>query len=357
MKAKDKIIVFIKLVRKYGKKLSTLSNLLPLNNDKNNIFNEIYNTINQFCQMIFNPKLNENTFEMSEILITEDSIKNNLVNDNIYTLNINNKKDNNINFNYDLNGNYHNLIKKYEDKFKVLISENDSLRKMIKSKKKEKGKYGKYIIELNEKLQNEKNINEDLMNKLNSINNLNEELENKNHNLQNENIIMRKKYNELSENLNNNDLIRNKNEMLLNDLNYKNSVIKYLENLLRRTNLNPKLFTENTYKEEYIKSLNNNDNEFNINENLIDNNDSISNFNNIKLYNNKKNDNNNINLKENIQINNILKKNKNISNRNRNRLYENEEVFIRPTQIKREIECLDDEILNLQNQIKKMLNK
>ena len=37
--------------------------------------------------------------------------------------------------------------------------------------------------------------------------------------------------------------------------------------------------------------------------------------------------------------------------------YENEEVFIRPTQIKREIECLDDEILNLQNQIKKMLNK
>ena len=36
---------------------------------------------------------------------------------------------------------------------------------------------------------------------------------------------------------------------------------------------------------------------------------------------------------------------------------ENEEVFIRPTQIKREIECLDDEILNLQNQIKKMLNK
>ena len=103
MKAKDKIIVFIKLVRKYGKKLSTLSNLLPLNNDKNNIFNEIYNTINQFCQMIFNPKLNENTFEMSEILITEDSIKNNLVNDNIYTLNFNNKKDNNINFNYELN--------------------------------------------------------------------------------------------------------------------------------------------------------------------------------------------------------------------------------------------------------------
>jgi hypothetical protein len=46
-----------------------------------------------------------------------------------------------------------------------------------------------------------------------------------------------------------------------------------------------------------------------------------------------------------------------MSNRNRNRLYENEEVFIRPTQIKREIECLDDEILNLQNQIKKMLNK
>jgi hypothetical protein len=34
--------------------------------------------------------------------------------------------------------------------------------------------------------------------------------------------------------------------MLLNDLNYKNSVVRDLENLLKWTNLNPKLFTEET---------------------------------------------------------------------------------------------------------------
>ena len=81
--------------------------------------------------------------------------------------------------------------------------------------------------------------------------------------------------------------------MLLNDLNYKNSVVRYLENLLKRTNLNPKLFTEETIKEECQKDKSiNNENDENINEYLIDNNQTISDF----------NDNNNNNIKQNIQI-------------------------------------------------------
>ena len=61
--------LFIKLDKKYAKKLLTLSKLLPfnsnMNNNENNIFTDIYNTINQ---MIINSKLNENIFEISGLL-------------------------------------------------------------------------------------------------------------------------------------------------------------------------------------------------------------------------------------------------------------------------------------------------
>ena len=168
--------IFIKLVKKYAKKLLTLSKLLPLNsnmnNNENNIFTDIYNTINQFNQMIFNPKLNENIFEISDLLTTEDSVKHNLINDSPFTLKPNkeNEIENenyNINYNDNLNEHYQNLIRKYEEKFKLLISENDSLRKYKEIKNNEKTKYEKEILNLEEKLKKEKNINEDLMNKYN----------------------------------------------------------------------------------------------------------------------------------------------------------------------------------------------
>ena len=146
---KDKITVFIKLVRKYAKKLSALSKLLPVNtngsNEENNIFSDIFNTISQFYQMIYNPKLNENVFEISDLLTTEESIKQNTNYDSPYTLKGSSKKESeyytkiksnnmNKNMNNNLTEHYQNLMRKYEEKFKLLISENDSLRKYIKSK-------------------------------------------------------------------------------------------------------------------------------------------------------------------------------------------------------------------------------
>ena len=241
--------------------------------------------------MIYNPKLNENVFEISDVLTTEESIKQNTNYDSPYTLKGSSKteseyytkiKSNNMNknMNNNLTEHYQNLIRKYEEKFKLLISENDSLRKYIKSKENEKGKYEKEILDLNEKLKNEKNNNEDLINKYNSINNLSEELQNKIQNLENENLNYKNKVTELSDNITKYETLRNKNEMLLNDLNYKNSVVRYLENLLKRTNLNPKLFTEETYKEEYQKDKSiNNENDENMNEYLIENNQTISDLN------------------------------------------------------------------------------
>ena len=74
-----------------------LSKLLPfnsnMNNNENNIFTDIYNTINQ---MIINSKLNENIFEISELLTTEDSVKHNLTNDSPFTLRPNKENENKI---------------------------------------------------------------------------------------------------------------------------------------------------------------------------------------------------------------------------------------------------------------------
>ena len=376
---KDKITVFIKLVRKYAKKLSALSKLLPVNtngsNEENNIFSDIFNTISQFYQMIYNPKLNENVFEISDLLTTEESIKQNTNYDSPYTLKGSSKKESeyytkiksnnmNKNMNNNLTEHYQNLMRKYEEKFKLLISENDSLRKFIKNKENEKGKYEKEIIDLNEKLKNEKNINEDLLNKYNSINTLSEELQNKIQNLENENLHYKNKVSELNDNITKYESLRNKNEMLLNDINYKNSVIRYLENLLKRTNLNPKLFTEETYKEEYQKDKSiNNENDENINDYLIENNQTISDFNNnnndIDNNNNIKNNNNN---KQNIQISqskhSSSRKEKISSNRIIDKSIDEDDInAIRPNQIKKEIDNLDEEIFKLQTQLKKMLNK
>ena len=365
-KSKEKMTLFIKLVKKYAKKLLTLSKLLPLNsnmnNNENNIFTDIYNTINQFNQMIINSKLNENIFEISELLTTEDSVKHNLTNDSPFTLRPNKENENenenynpNINYNDNINEHYQNLIRKYEEKFQLLISENDSLRKLNEIKNNEKNKYEKEILNLEEKLKKEKNINEELLNKYNSINDYSQELQNKNQYLQNENLIYKKKINELNEEINKYDTIINKNEMLVNDINYKSSIIKYLENLLKRTNLNPKLFTEQTYKEEYQKEKTIiNENEYNLNEYLMENNqnDSMSDYN---------NNYNNINNQQSIQITqnkNLSMKKDKISSFENNKLNENEDIsLIRPFQIKKEIDNLDDEIYKLQSKLKKILNK
>ena len=317
--------------------------------------------------MIYNPKLNENVFEISDLLTTEESIKN-VTNDSPYTLKGSNKKENEYysdfknnnnlivsnDMNNNLNEHYQNLMRKYEEKFKLLISENDSLRKIVKTKEGEKGKYEKEIFDLSEQLKNEKSINEDLVNKFNSINNLSQDLQNKVQNLQNENLAYKHKVTELNDNILKYESLRNKNEMLLNDLNYKNSIIRYLENLLKRTNLNPKLFTEQTYKEEFQKEKTiNNENEYNVNEYLIEKNqnDTISDYNNY----------NNINNQQSIQITqskNLSMKKDKISSFENNKINDEEDLqLIRPFQIKKEIDNLDDEIYKLQSKLKKILNK
>ena len=73
IKTKEKISIFIKLVRNYAKKFLSLSQMLHNESPSQTaIHTNILNTINQFYNMIYNPKLNESIFELSGFLIDEN---------------------------------------------------------------------------------------------------------------------------------------------------------------------------------------------------------------------------------------------------------------------------------------------
>jgi hypothetical protein len=179
------------------------------------------------------------------------------------------------------------------------------------------------------------------------LNQINKDFENKIKLLENENSNFKK------------DFEKDKNNIteIKEELNYKNSVIKYLENLLKKTSINPKLYNEENYKNEviryniknnekdinYLKEMKSNEyeNEYikNIKDDIIQNNQNINSLekeNQINL----KNDNNNKKIEEdeNIDEDEDIKEN-------------------RPKQIKKEIDSLDQEIFELQKKLKKMLNK
>ena len=112
IKTKDKVTLFIKLIRKYAKKLSVLSQKVSINKNQNTeqykIFNEINNTIIQLNQMIYNPMLNENVFEITNLDFEDDNIQ------------FNNKS----------------FINNYDNKIIELNNENEKLKKILKPFKK-----------------------------------------------------------------------------------------------------------------------------------------------------------------------------------------------------------------------------
>ena len=111
-KTKNKIKIFIQLIRKYAKKLLAISQTLPdlsTNNTPNiNLLQTINvtlsNTIGNFYNMIYNPKLNESIFDIS------------LIDDN----------DNNNNAEYFKE--FRDLIERYEEKINLLVKENNEIK-------------------------------------------------------------------------------------------------------------------------------------------------------------------------------------------------------------------------------------
>ena len=385
---KEKLTIFLKLMKKYSSKLTTLTNLSTNNNinnqknkgvpynKRNSINNEIQSTLSQLNNMLNNPKLNEDIFELPDL--TTD-LTNNNISININTTNNNNIEDKlnlnqqsftipattnfNINTNTptlsmnkneeDINNNNSNsniieteinetpkkeendyaedvqgLINKYEEKIKLLNNENKALKKIKEEENNihmelynKNINLEKEVNNLKDQLKEEKINYENALQQLDSNSKLTLNIQKKVDFLEDENKILKKNCVELSQNLSKINFDKNDINELEKELEYKNNVIAYLENLLKKMNINPKLLSEDIYKKESIKNKKNNI-RYNKYNNFCNNNSllSIKNEDNTKEINNLiKNENyltyNNNNIHEkNLNSNSIKLENNKINN-------------------------------------------
>ena len=296
--------------------------MLPLIKNETKLLTDLNNTITKFHQMIYNPLLNENVFEIEHLETIENDISESTF--NIDYISDDKRKLMDEHFNY--------LIQNCEDKIKLLSLENENLKNKLQNceniQKKNEEEKSNYIKELIDN----KNLFEELQNKINFLENENITLKNKDNN----------NYKLLNENIN----------KMKNELNYKNSIIRYLEELLKRTETNPKLYTEETYKEEFQK------------ENTIQNKYNDMNYylerrNSNESENNKNKYNTNYQKVSSIEKENLMNLNNKKEKHKNNKIMLRKEDFKdkKPKKIKKEIDSLDKEIFELQSKLKKMLNK
>ena len=298
--------------------------MLPLIKNETKLLNDLNNTITKFHQMIYNPLLNENVFEIENLETIENDISESTF--NIDYISDDKRKLMDEHFNY--------LIQNCEDKVKLLSLENENLKNKLqdceniqKNNEEEKTNYIKELID-------NKNLFDELQNKINFLENENITLKNKDNN----------NYKLLNENIN----------KMKNELNYKNSIIRYLEELLKRTETNPKLYTEETYKEEFQKeNIQNKYNDMNYYLERKNSNESENGFNKKNKYNTHYKKFSPIEKENLMNLNNKKEKHKN------NKMMLRKEDFKdkKPKKIKKEIDSLDKEIFELQSKLKKMLNK
>lgn len=304
IKTKEKISIFIKLVRNYAKKFLSLSKMLYNESPSQTaLHTNIINTINQFYNMIYNPKLNESIFELSGFLIDENigispgnSTNTSYVTDNI------------------------EFIKHFEENIKKLNEENIKLNKdkidycsTIDRIENEKKKLLNDINSKNEKINSLEKINETLQTEIKRKDNIINYLENK------------QMQNQLG---NENDTINN---------NSNNKIHEHIDN--NKINLN-------SSNNEEIRLTNENIPKDNINNSNIEEEGSI----------NKENDDNSP-IKDNIITNKYSHNKKNNRNHNKDNNLKEISYSQRPQKIKQEIDILDQEIIELRQQLQSIITK
>ena len=155
LKTKNKICVLIQLIRKYANKFLALSQSLSPSSTITT--STLIASINQFHNMIHNPKLNESLFDLSELVVQDST---------------------------DYIKEFSDLMQKYEDKIKLITEENNAIKQNIDKLNsdyafvvKERDDYAKQLKAKNEEIDtlNKKcsQLEEDAKNKKNRI----EELE------------------------------------------------------------------------------------------------------------------------------------------------------------------------------------
>lgn len=426
----NKIIIFIKLMKKYSQIFSKISNDILSNKNIKNAKNknkhnkakkELKKAVKQFNKLVFSPKLNESIFQSGDndnnILEEEDN------NYSINDINENDTEEDEDDENYnsfeekkeDNKIDINNLIEKYESKINMLLSENE----ILKMSKDNQNTLKNDLINKNNDLEKENNI----LKKTTNENNLKydnllvkyNDLKNKMIRIENDNSILIKENQDLK-----NDLINQKNEinpnedinLLKNELSYKNSVIKYLEEILCNNKKDGEgtpgqglgeLFSSQEFEKSIKKIKGTSDIDYydiiknnlsisqndkinkNIKEEINENKEMNNNKNNINITNNIDNNKRRLKLNDHLlirnsesnedfenkevdfeysndnlnnQLDNIIlpkenKKEKNIDKKNKNDI----KNLTKSQKIKNDIENLDEEILEIQTKLKEMLQK
>ena len=382
---KNKLIIFLKLMREYSHKLTALMNEQSGNNKNRN---DIINTLSRLNNMLNDPKLKEDVFEITQIIL-EDSSKNN-INDNFKTelfngpkskvntdFNNNDKAKNiydkgyndNEDYIFEYNKDIEGLISKYEEKINLLLNENNILKD---NKEKQKVIYdnllnenislGKEINDLKEELNEEKEKNEDLFIKYNNISKKLNEIENKNKILEKENMFLKKSMADNKRNVQYNTNMnkfyqRNMNKILEEDSDSSRKINQ------RKLNKSETQFYINTNNMLSYKDIKKDYNYFrNKNMGKIPTEPNVKQVCSFKYLNNYTCNNNNESVnderKENMKINKNKKKiNYSTYNKDskRNNYIKNYSVDVKDS-IKKEIDDLDEEIIDLQSKINEMIN-
>ena len=358
---KDKLIIFLKLMKKYSFKLTTLTKSNSRNNNskekKTIINNEIKSTLSQLNKMLNNPKLNEDIFDLQDITINNDEMLNitnqlctnynlistisnnkndedintNIMNSNIIATEINNEENDDIKDIKNIKNEYmkdiEGLIEKYEEKINLLKNENSTLKKNNLDQNNYVNSLVNQINELKEILKQEKkNYEQNLI----KLNNDSISLQKKVDILQDENLTLKKNCVELSQNLSKINFSEKNDTNIEKELQKKNDIIKYLEGILKNSGIK---FNNNYDNMKFYKTKN----EININAN-----DKIDDFSKqyFTFYNmNPKS------ISINTSKNNIEMKSSKESN------------LFSPIVLQQEIDDIDKEIVDLQKQLKQLLNE
>ena len=377
---KNKLTIFLKLMREYSHKLTALMNEHSGNNKNEN---DIINTLSRLNNMLNDPKLKEDVFEITQIIL-EDSSKNNSDNnfktelfnrqkDKVNTGINNNDKAKNIcdrnedyiiEYNKDIEG----LISKYEEKINLLLNENNLLKDNKEKQKiihdnllNENISLGKEIKDLREELNEEKEKNEDLIIKYNNISKKLNDIESKNKILEKENMLLKKS---IADNKKTDKYNTNMNKF------YQRNMDKILEEESdsnrktnkRKMNKSETQFYINTNNILSYKDLKKDCNYFRSkNMGKISTEPNLKQPSSFKYLNNYTCNNNNESVNDEVKENMKINKNKRkinystYNNDSKRNNFKNYSVDAKES-IKKEIDDLDEEIIDLQSKINEMIN-
>ena len=323
-KMKENLIPFLSFIKKYSNKLSSITQNITSDNSfiSPENYKEIKLIINNLSKALNNPLLNREIYQYagySDFYSAED----NYILQSEITYPTNNDNINNKDWLDEFKNSVEEIINKYEKKINILNEEKDDMANKINLLKKENNS-------LKEQLNEEKKIKENILNRLNK-------LKEENINLEKKNKLLDYK---CTSYFNKSTQSKFEQKNIEEEMEYKNKIIKYLENLLKNTGYktNEEIYKKNIYK---VIDLKKNLKEVIKDNNKIDQNDTNKkSFNSTNLLSNEKSkfiENGSSYINEKTISSNSFKSSNN--------------------QIKKEIDILDKEIEQIQTKLENMIKE